>query len=49
MLGEAIVLLEEVVTLVNRTWGRFLYPDKMIWENAWTERPSWAHENKSLL
>jgi hypothetical protein len=42
MMGNALHLLHEVVTLINRTWMRFLHPEKMMWENVWSETQCWA-------
>lgn len=44
MMGDALSLLHEVVTLINRTWMRFLHSERMMWENVWADAPSWVHQ-----
>jgi len=45
MMGEAIGLLHQVITLINRTWMRFLNADEMMRENVWKEAPAWVCQN----
>jgi len=45
---DSLQLFAEIITLTNRLWMRFLYPDRMIWENIWYKKPHWTQLSHTI-